>query len=128
MEAEESRRKGQRFTRRWQKTRKRWITENPPDEYGNYVCVYCLCLVNIERLSLDHILRVADFPQFAFTLSNLQPMHNKCNSRRDRLMMDPRFLKRRYYRKDHDDTNDRRMIEQAIEQYRRYDFAKKIPK
>jgi 5-methylcytosine-specific restriction endonuclease McrA len=62
--------------------KKKWISKNPPDKDGNYTCWLCKQPVALENLSLDHVASVAEYPEYAFELSNLRPSHVFCNNER----------------------------------------------
>jgi hypothetical protein len=107
---------------KWAAVKKCWFRVNPPGLSGFYTCTFCELPI-IAVVSLDHILKVADFPELQFVLSNLQPMHPKCNSKRDRLMTDPKYVKRCLNGKQTDAKSRarvQRVIDQAADAYRHH--------
>lgn len=105
---------------RWARTRRRWLRLNPTAENGLYTCAWCGQEIAATQLSLDHIIRVEDVPQFRHNLENLRPMHAKCNSTIDRLMSNEQKL-RRYFRSQHHFTaQNRACIIATNEAYKKY--------
>jgi hypothetical protein len=111
---------------RFEKTKTRWRKLNPPDENGEYVCAICLKVLLADKLSLDHILRVEDFPQFKHQLWNLQPTHVKCNTKRDAILVCGKNIKAIQKPHTHLSTENiamiKRILAQAHEWYRKYEW------
>ena len=120
--------------RRWSNVRKRWITQHPPDfhptiEGLGWTCTFCGGWIPEDKLSLDHILRVEDYPQFKYVQWNLRPMHGPCNSKLDTLIVHENkrkgFLKngRRKGRVDHPTRQHMiRCLEETLATYERYSY------
>jgi len=64
---------------RWQLTKKKWKSSNPPDKDGYYICAICKQPVHISKVSLDHIISKSLYPELMHDLTNLQPTHGFCN-------------------------------------------------
>lgn len=62
--------------------KKEWKEKNKPDKDGYYICWICKEKVHISKLSLDHVWPVAQYPEYARKLSNLEPSHVFCNQNR----------------------------------------------
>lgn len=78
---------------RWQATRICWFVENPPDYDGDYYqCRLCPFAVHKDETTLDHIWPRSTHPKRKFKLSNLQPAHAVCNSRKGSMSM-PKYEK-----------------------------------
>lgn len=65
-------------------TKKRWIKENPPDEYGYWDCYLqisqlCLRRINLETLTIEHVVPKVRGKQFRHDLKNLRPSCVFCN-------------------------------------------------
>lgn len=71
-----------RHIKNWHIVKKRWKKKNPPDKDGNYVCWLCEQKVSAETVTLDHVLTVEMYPEYAKELSNLRPAHRWCNEQR----------------------------------------------
>jgi 5-methylcytosine-specific restriction endonuclease McrA len=67
---------------RWQVVRALWFKNNPPNEYGWYVCGICKNPVHFTKVTLDHILPRSRRPDLRYEPSNLQPAHWICNSQK----------------------------------------------
>lgn len=61
----------------------KWKSHNKPDADNNYVCWICKQPVSNDTMTLDHVMPVHDWPEYAFELSNLRPAHAWCNSERE---------------------------------------------
>ena len=61
----------------------KWLRKNKPDASGNYECWICHQPIAADKLTLDHVASVHDYPEYAFALSNLRPAHNFCNQERE---------------------------------------------
>jgi hypothetical protein len=108
------------------KTRTRWKKSHPPDEEGNYTCAICLKPLPVNQLSLDHILRIEDFPQFKHQLWNLQPTHCRCNTKRDQILVQGKNIKAIQEPHTHLSTEHvelvKRVLAQAHEYYKKYEW------
>lgn len=62
--------------------KKKWKEKNKPDEHGYYICWICKQKVHTSKVSLDHVWPVAQYPEYARELSNLEPSHVFCNQQR----------------------------------------------
>lgn len=67
--------------------RKKWRERNLPIN-GYYTCWLCKKDVPASSLSLDHVLPVSEYPEYARNLSNLKPAHKWCNQERHAKMLD----------------------------------------
>lgn len=67
---------------KWATTRKNWFIKYP-DINGMYVCWICKQEVSKDTVSLDHVMSVDKWPEYAFNLTNLRPSHTFCNQERD---------------------------------------------
>jgi len=75
-------------TSKWKTARKKWVIQNPVTEFSEegdtgWLCAFCGVPVWKDQLSLDHILRVQDYPMLKYDVHNLRPMHQTCNSNLD---------------------------------------------
>lgn len=59
----------------------KWRKKNPPVD-GAYTCWRCKNPVAEDKVSLDHVLTVEEYPEYAKELSNLKPAHVFCNQER----------------------------------------------
>lgn len=62
--------------------RKRWRKLNPPNHQGYYTCALCFRWVHESEMSLDHILPRSRRPDLVLEITNLQPTHYLCNSKK----------------------------------------------
>lgn len=63
--------------RKWIATRKLWISLHPGPLYR---CHYCSCIMNLEAMTLDHIIPRSRRPDLRYVLSNLIPACGPCNT------------------------------------------------
>lgn len=70
----------------WQDTRNLWLTMNPPDKHGYWYCTLnlpgCLVKIDIDQLTLDHIISRSHAPSLRYDLTNLQASCIFCNSKK----------------------------------------------
>lgn len=66
-------------SKQWKRTRRQWISNNPPGFRDEYICGICKRWVHKKGMELDHILPKSSYPELAFKLDNLQPTHQYCN-------------------------------------------------
>lgn len=69
---------------KWRETRGQFIQDNPPDQYGFWYCALrvsdmCLGRMDIDQLTVDHIIPRSRAPQLRHEPSNLQPACVYCN-------------------------------------------------
>lgn len=69
-------------------TRKQWFRENPPDDYGNWVCYlqisrYCLKQVDRSVIQLDHVKPKSVHHSLRYETDNLAPSCPPCNKLKD---------------------------------------------
>lgn len=62
---------------KWQRTRRAWFKENPPNYQGYYECA--ICRKWIKNPDLDHIKKRGSHPQLRYELSNLRPLCRPCH-------------------------------------------------
>lgn len=62
--------------------RKQWKKDNPPDKDGNYECWICKQPVTAEKMTIDHVAPVSQYPEYARDPSNIRPAHRFCNEQR----------------------------------------------
>lgn len=68
----------------WGQTKKAWKKKNPPDKDGNYQCWLCPHKVSADKVTLDHVAPLEQYPEYGKELSNLRPAHAWCNEERAR--------------------------------------------
>lgn len=68
------------------KCRKRWLILNPPNIDGFYICALCLQEVHKTEVTIDHIKPQRLYPELQTHLSNMQPAHERCNTRRGEMI------------------------------------------
>lgn len=72
-------------TKQWLITRATWIRKNPPTIEGKYWLCYlrihpwCPVRIDIEHLTLDHVVSRSRDPSKRFTADNLKPACIYCN-------------------------------------------------
>lgn len=64
----------------WDRTRKKWLKENPPSFEGYYVCHICNRHVLSTEVTLDHVIPRSRKPSGLTDFSNIKPAHYTCNS------------------------------------------------
>lgn len=69
---------------KWRETRGQFIQDNPPDQYGFWYCALrvsdmCLGRMDIDQLTVDHIIPRSRAPELRHEPSNLQPACVYCN-------------------------------------------------
>lgn len=69
---------------KWRETRGAFIQANPPDQYGFWYCAlnlseHCLRRMDIDQLTVDHIVPRSRSPELRHEQSNLQPACLYCN-------------------------------------------------
>lgn len=60
----------------------KWRKVNLPDANDNYECWICHQPIEADKMTLDHVATVEQYPEYAFELSNLRPAHEWCNQER----------------------------------------------
>lgn len=110
-------------TKRWKATRQKWIVDNPVTEFSEdgdtgWICAFCGDPVWKYDLSLDHILRVQDYPQCRYDTNNLRPMHQRCNSNLDAIWRTAKGIQTFTKRKRKDRYFKRQCIFETLEWYR----------
>lgn len=73
--------------------KKQWKKKYPADN-GFYICWICKQPVADDKVSVDHVLPVADYPEYAKELSNMRPAHQWCNEERHAKSLE-KFRKRK---------------------------------
>lgn len=73
----------------WRKVRAVWVTNNPPNHEGFYVCGICGESVHISDMELDHIVARSSSPASRYELDNLQPTHALCNQKKGSTYIEP---------------------------------------
>lgn len=67
----------------WSTTKKKWFANNKPDyDKHHYICWLCKKPVHITKVTLDHVMPVENWPEYAKELSNIKPAHDWCNHER----------------------------------------------
>lgn len=66
----------------WSSIKKKWKQKNEPNDEGYYVCWVCKQPVHLSTMTLDHVFPLAQYPEYAAELSNLEPSHEFCNQHR----------------------------------------------
>lgn len=66
-----------RVTREWERTRRAWFRENPPDYRGFWQCG--ICGRPVDSPDLDHIKGRGSHPELRNDLANLRPVHRSCH-------------------------------------------------
>lgn len=75
-------------TKQWFLTRATWIRKNPPPIAGKYWICYlqihpwCPIRLDIEHLTLDHVVSRSRDPKKRFTQDNLKPACIHCNNQK----------------------------------------------
>jgi 5-methylcytosine-specific restriction endonuclease McrA len=81
-------------TKQWLLTRSTWIKNNPPTIDGKYwVCYlqihpWCPVRIDIEHLTLDHVISRSRDPSLRFNADNLKPACQYCNSEKGSKSLD----------------------------------------
>lgn len=73
----------------WNRTRRVWVLNNPPNHQGQYVCGICGKTVHISDMELDHIIPRSGEPTSKHDSTNLQPSHAFCNQLKGSKRMKP---------------------------------------
>lgn len=68
--------------RLWEKTRKQWLRDNPPNHEGYYVCDYCYKWVGSSEVTLDHMDARSRRPDLRYDKENLTPSCYQCNNKK----------------------------------------------
>lgn len=69
-----------KYGKLWDATRRKWISENPPNHQGYYVCWICGVWVASNAFELDHVESRSRHPERRFDLTNLRPSCHSCNA------------------------------------------------
>lgn len=74
-----------KYAKQWTITRKTWIRNNPPDQYGNWYCYlqihpWCPLKLDARTLTLDHVESRSHAPDKRFKADNLRPACIYCNN------------------------------------------------
>ena len=75
-----------KYTKQWFITRATWIKKNPPPIEAQYwecylqIHPWCPKLIDINALTLDHVVSRTRDPSKRFNLSNLKPACTYCNN------------------------------------------------
>lgn len=81
-------------TKQWFVTRATWIRKNPPPIDGKYwecylqIHPWCPKRIDIEHLTLDHVVSRSRDPSLRFNLSNLKPACMACNNEKGSKALD----------------------------------------
>lgn len=80
-------------TKQWFVTRATWIKNNPPDKDGYWYCYlqihpWCPVRLDIEHLTLDHVVSRSHDPKKRFSADNLRPACKYCNSEKGSRSLD----------------------------------------
>ena len=81
-------------TKQWFMTRATWIRKNPPPIEGKYwecylrIHPYCPGRVDLEHLTLDHVVSRSRDPSLRFNLDNLRPACKWCNTEKGSKALD----------------------------------------
>lgn len=83
-------------TKEWNKVRKAWVKENPPNHQGHYVCGICGKTLDSYNMELDHINPRSGNPESVSDFSNLQPTHSYCNQKKGSRRWKPLISQKEY--------------------------------
>jgi 5-methylcytosine-specific restriction endonuclease McrA len=81
-------------TKQWLMTRATWIRKNPPPIEGKYWMCYlhihpwCPGKIDVEHLTLDHVVSRSRDPSLRFKLDNLKPACIYCNGEKGSKSLD----------------------------------------
>lgn len=81
-------------TKQWFMTRATWIRKNPPPIEGKYwecylrIHPYCPGRIDLEHLTLDHVVSRSRDPSLRFNLDNLRPACMWCNTEKGSKALD----------------------------------------
>jgi 5-methylcytosine-specific restriction endonuclease McrA len=64
----------------WEKTRREWLRDNPPNFEGYYVCYICSKWILAADVTLDHVIARSKRPDLLTDMTNLRPCCGLCNS------------------------------------------------
>lgn len=86
-------------TKQWFITRATWIRKNPADENGYWYCYlrihpWCPVQLDIDHLTLDHVVSRSRDPSKRFSLSNLKPACLYCNTEKGSQSLEYAKIKR----------------------------------
>lgn len=74
-----------KHAKQWMITRATWIRNNPPPLEGKYwrcylhIHEFCLGVVDIDTITLDHVVSRSRDPSLRYLASNLKPACMRCN-------------------------------------------------
>lgn len=63
----------------WDRTKREWYKQNPPDYRGYWTCG--VCGQPVDNPDLDHIKKKGSHPELRNNLDNLRPVHRSCHIR-----------------------------------------------
>lgn len=66
--------------RLWKKTRGEWISQNPANHEGYYVCYLCRKWIPRGEITVDHIIPRSRASHLRYDFSNLAPACWECNN------------------------------------------------
>jgi len=81
-------------TKQWFITRATWIKKNPPPIEGTYWICYlqihpwCPVRIDVEHLTLDHVISRSRAPSLRFNADNLKPACYHCNNEKGSRTLD----------------------------------------
>jgi len=65
--------------KKWLATRRDFLSHNPPNHQGYYVCYLCGIWVPQNEITIDHIVSRSRAPELRFVFSNLAVCCSSCN-------------------------------------------------